>query len=104
MQKLKKNDVRKRRSSPINAENNRGVTNDVTFAYVHEKINVPLSVFSIFAFFYMILTCTHKVLYTYNLLSINWASKRASFREMQRMHICYTVVLYTAMSRLSSYI
>ena len=26
--------------TPLNAENNRGVTNNVMFAYVHEKINI----------------------------------------------------------------
>ena len=38
--------------SPLNAENNRGVTNDVMFAYVHEKMNILLSVLSIFSFFF----------------------------------------------------
>ena len=38
--------------SPLKAENNRDVTNDVMFAYAHEEINILLSVFSIFAFFY----------------------------------------------------
>ena len=33
---------------PLNAENNRGVINDVMFAYVHTKINILLSVLSIF--------------------------------------------------------
>ena len=36
--------------SPLNAENNRGVTNDVMFAFVHTKINLMLSVLS-FVFF-----------------------------------------------------
>ena len=36
--------------SPLNAENNRGVTSDVMFAYVHEKKNILLSVLSIFSF------------------------------------------------------
>ena len=31
-------------------------------------------------------------------------NKRASIREMRCMHICYTAVLYTDMTRLSSYI
>ena len=34
--------------SPLNAENIRGVTNDVTCAYAHEKMNILLSVWSIF--------------------------------------------------------
>ena len=36
---------------PFNAENNRGVTNDVIFAYAHEQINIFLSILSIFSFF-----------------------------------------------------
>ena len=39
---------RKTGYSPLNAENNRGVTNDVMFAYMHTKINILLSVLSIF--------------------------------------------------------
>ena len=35
--------------SPLNAENNRGVTNDVIFTYAHEKINFLFSVLSIFS-------------------------------------------------------
>ena len=35
--------------SPLNAENNRGVTNDVI---LHEKINILLSVLSFFSFFF----------------------------------------------------
>ena len=42
--------------SPFNAENNRGVTNDVMFAYAHEKINILFSVLSSFSSFFMILT------------------------------------------------
>ena len=41
------------RYSPLNAENNRGVTNDVMYAYMHTKINILLSVLSIvFSLFY----------------------------------------------------
>ena len=37
--KKKKNDVRQENGvSPLKAENNRGVTNDVMFASAHEKI------------------------------------------------------------------
>ena len=32
--------------------NNQGVTNDVMFAYAHEKINILLSVLSIFFFLF----------------------------------------------------
>ena len=39
---------RKTENSLLNAENNRGVSNDVMFAYVHEIINILLSVLSIF--------------------------------------------------------
>ena len=38
--------------SPLNAENNKGVNNDVMFAYVHKKINILLSVLSIFFFLF----------------------------------------------------
>ena len=38
---------RKTEYSPLNAENNRGVCNDIMFAYVHTKINILLSVKSI---------------------------------------------------------
>ena len=43
---------RKTEHSPLNAENNRGLTDDVTFAFVHTKINILLSILSIFPFFY----------------------------------------------------
>ena len=36
--------------SPLKAENNRGVSNDVMFAYAYEKINILLSVLSRFFF------------------------------------------------------
>ena len=39
---------RKTEHSPLNAENNRGVANGVMFAYVHEIINILLSVLSIY--------------------------------------------------------
>ena len=38
--------------SPFDAENNRSVTNDVTFAYAHEKLYILLSVLIMFFFFY----------------------------------------------------
>ena len=47
---------RKTGYSPLNAENNRGVTNDVVFEYAHKKINNLPSVLCIFSFFFMILT------------------------------------------------
>ena len=43
---------RKTRYSPLYAEDKRDVTNDVMFAYVHEKINILLSVLSIFSFIF----------------------------------------------------
>ena len=36
----------------LNAENNRGVNDNVAFAYAHEKMNILLSVLSIFSFYY----------------------------------------------------
>ena len=84
--------------SPLNAENIRGVTNDVMFAYVHAKINILLSVLNICFFLF----------YDFNLNTQGSVTgppqKRASFRKMQCMHICYTFVLYTDMPRLSFYI
>ena len=38
--------------SPLNAENNRDVINDVMFAYAHEKINILLSVLSFVVFLF----------------------------------------------------
>ena len=43
---------RKTRYSPFNSENNQYVMNDIMFAYVHEKINILLSVSSIFFFLF----------------------------------------------------
>ena len=40
--------------SPLNAENNQGVTNDVMFAQSQEKINILVSVLSVSFFFFMI--------------------------------------------------
>ena len=40
--------------SPLNAKNNRGVTNDVMFAYMHEKINILLSLLSICNFLFLL--------------------------------------------------
>ena len=42
---------RKTEYSPLNEKNNRGITNDVICAYVHEKINILLSVLIICSFF-----------------------------------------------------
>ena len=36
----------------LNAENYRGVTNDVMFVFAHEKINILLSVLSTVSFFF----------------------------------------------------
>ena len=48
----------------VKYEKQPGVTNGVIIVYVHEKINILLSVLSIsFSFFLMILTWIHKVLY-----------------------------------------
>ena len=66
---------RKAGYSPLNTENSRGVTHGFMFAYAREKISILLSVLSILFFlFFIILTWIHKVLYTYNLSGINWAS------------------------------
>ena len=55
-------DVRKTGFSPINAENNRGVTNDVMFTHADEKINILLSVLSMFFLLLLLL-----LLYDFNL-------------------------------------
>ena len=55
---------RKIRYSPLNAENNRGVTNGFMFAYSHEKINILLPVLNILSFFFMILPEYTMFLYT----------------------------------------
>ena len=47
---------RKTGYSALSAENNRGVNNDVMFAYVHEEMNILLSVLTIFSFFFIIVT------------------------------------------------
>ena len=47
MRYLKMMSDRKTGYSPLNAEHNRCVTNDVMYAYAHEKTNILLSVFSI---------------------------------------------------------
>ena len=36
----------------LKCKNNKGVTNDVMFAYVHTKLNILLSVLSIYFLFY----------------------------------------------------
>ena len=93
---------RKTGYSPLNAENNRRVTNDVMFAYVHTKIIILQSVLSIFSFFFYDFNLnTQGFVY---LVSTGPPYKRASFRKILGMHICYTVVLYTDMSRFSFYI
>ena len=87
--------------SPLNSENNRGVINVVMFAYVHEKINILLSVLIFFSFsFISILTWVH------NLLSINFASiETCKFsRNAMQAYLLYSCVIYTDMSMLSSYI
>ena len=45
---------RKTGYSSLNAENDRDVTNDIMFAYVHEKINILHSVLSIFLSLFII--------------------------------------------------
>ena len=47
---------RKTGYAPLNAENNRGVANDVMFAYVHEKKNEH-SVFCFEHFFFLFYDC-----------------------------------------------
>ena len=92
---------RKMGYSPLNVENNRvRVTNYVMFAYTHEKINILLSVLSIFFLFYDFSLNTQGLVYLeFVKVSNGPPQKRASFREMQCMNICCTVVLYTDMSR-----
>ena len=50
--------------SPLNADNNLGVTNDVIFAYAHTKMNICFLFWAFFFLFFMILTWIHQVLYT----------------------------------------
>ena len=45
---------RKTGHSPLNVENNRRVTNDIMFAYAHEKISILLSVLSILFFWFFL--------------------------------------------------
>ena len=61
----------------------------------HSVLQTPALVLS----FYDFQTHTHGFVY---LEFVKF--QHAIFCKMQRMHICYTVVLYTDMSRLSSYI
>ena len=65
----------------LKAENNRAVTNNVIFAHAHEKINILLSVWSIFLSFYGFNPNVQGFV-TSNLLSINWASIES--REFSR--------------------
>ena len=46
---------RKTGYAPLNAKNNRGVTHDVMFAYMHEKTDILLSLMSTFLSFFKIL-------------------------------------------------
>ena len=98
------------RNSPLNAENNRGVTNDVMFSYVHTyvhaKINILLSVLSIFVFpFYDLnLNAQGFVYLEFVKYHLDLHRKVQIFRKLQCIHIYFTAVLYTDMSRLSSYI
>ena len=65
MRNLKIDVIQENVASPLNTEDNHGVTFDVMFAYVHTKLNILLSVLSIFlSFFIIILSWIHKVLYT----------------------------------------
>ena len=57
MRNLKMMPDRKTGYSPLNAEHNQDITEDVMFAHAHENMNILLSVLSIFSFFFfMILT------------------------------------------------
>ena len=60
------------RYSPLNAENNRGVTKDVMFAYVNEK-KILLSVLSIFLSIYNFDLNTQGFVYL-EVLSFNWTA------------------------------
>ena len=60
--------------SPLNAENNRGVTNDVMFAYVHTKINILFSVLSIFFFLFYDFNLKAKGYVYLEFVKFNWAS------------------------------
>ena len=56
---------RKTGYSPLNKENNRGVTNDVMFAYVHTKINILLSVVGLFVCSFFVFCCCFFVLFCF---------------------------------------
>ena len=57
--------------TPLNAENNIGVTFDVIVAYAHEKINILDSVLNIILIFFYDVNLNSQDLYTWTLLSIN---------------------------------
>ena len=65
-------------------------------SYAHDKTNILLSVLCIFLSFFMILTGIHNVLYTKNLLSINWASKEMCQSSWNDMHayLLYSCLIY----------
>ena len=71
-------------------------------AYAHEKINILVSVLSIVCFFiYDFNQITQGFVY---LKFVKYQLGRHRNAEMQCMHVCYTVVLYTDMSKLCFYI
>ena len=70
-----KNDVRQENGAlSLKSGNNRGVANDVMFAYVHEKINILLSVLSIYVLLNDFNLNIQGFIYLEFLLIINWAS------------------------------
>ena len=70
----------------------RNVTNHITFAYAHEKVNILLSVLSIVVFFFFDGFNQNTQGFVY-LEFVGYQLGLHSFREMQCLHICYTVVV-----------
>ena len=85
---------RKTGYSPLYVKNKRDVTNDVMFAYMHKKINILLSVLSIFfSFFYYDFNLNTQ---GFVLLSINWAPiKTCKFsRNAINAYLLYSCFIY----------
>ena len=68
--------------SPLNAENNQGVTYDVIFAYAHEKINILLSVLNIFI----------SVFYEFNLKTQGFVSHHRNVQVFAKCNVCISAI------------
>ena len=93
-------------SPTLNAENSRGVTHGFMFAYAHDEIIFCFLLYFIYFFFLFLFYGFN--LNTQDFVYLEFVKYQLGFHkrflEMQSIHICYTVVLYKDMSRLSSYI